>query len=229
MNHKNRNYLSKSQDLLLSLVAVVLFTANPLVFAENAQAATSVSGDKSVQASDGQRTESIAGDDAKPVKLKTKEEIYAGMLEAEKRKIEAGMPDPAIDNRKMVEQWGVEVLRVSYAADGFWLEFRFRVHDPEKANVLFDTKMKPYMESEASGVKLAVPTAAKVGALRTTNRGHNIKAGKIYNIMFSNPGFLVQPGQKVTVVSGDFKAEHLTVRGEHHNLEITRSPESESQ
>lgn len=230
MNYKNRNDLSKSQEIILSLVAVVLFMANPLVFAENAQAATSVSSKTSpVQAVDDEQSVSAESTDTATIKLKTKEEVYVGMLEAEKRKIEAGMPDPAIDNRKMVEQWGVEVLRVSYAADGFWLEFRFRVHDPEKANVLFDTKMKPYMESEANGVKLAVPTAAKVGALRTTNRGHNIKAGKIYNIMFSNPGFMVQPGQKVTVVSGDFKAEQLTVRGEHHNLAITRSPEPESQ
>ena len=57
---------------------------------------------------------------------------------------------------------------------------------------------------------------------RTTNRGHNIKAGKIYSIMFSNPGFVVQPGQPVTVAAGDFKAEHLTVRGSSHNLSVKR-------
>jgi hypothetical protein len=57
-----------------------------------------------------------------------------------------------------------------------------------------------------------VPSAAKVGALRTTNRQGNIKPGKIYNIMFANPGYHVKPGQKVSVVIGDFKVEHLTVK-----------------
>jgi hypothetical protein len=100
---------------------------------------------------------------------------------------------------------------VDNTADGFWLDFRFRVTDAEKALPLFDSRIKPYLESEQSGVKLAVPSAAKVGALRTTNRGHNVKPGKIYNIMFANPGFHVKPGQKVSVVIGDFKVEHLTV------------------
>jgi hypothetical protein len=152
--------------------------------------------------------------------LVTIEQVYAGMLEAEATRAAVARVDPGVDNAMMAEKWGVQVISVSYAADGFWLAFRFRVLDPDKANILFDTKLKPYLESESSGVKLAVPTAAKIGALRTTNRGHNVKAGKIYNIMFSNPGFHVQPGQKVSVVSGDFRAEHLTVRGAREYLSV---------
>lgn len=155
-------------------------------------------------------------------RLVTIEEVYTGMLEAEQRRATMARADPAVDNAKMAKQWGVQVISVSYAADGFWLGFRFRVIDPEKAQTLFDTKVKPYLESEANGVKLGVPNAAKIGALRTTNRGHNVKAGKIYNIMFSNPGFLVQPGQKVTVVAGDFRVENLTVRGSRENLSINK-------
>jgi hypothetical protein len=85
------------------------------------------------------------------------------------------------------------------------------VTDVQKALPLFDSRVKPYLESEQSRVKLAVPSGAKVGALRTTNRGRNIKPDKIYTIMFANPGFHVKPGQKVSVVIGDFKVEHLTV------------------
>ncbi|MEJ2691921.1 MAG: hypothetical protein P8166_02420 [Candidatus Thiodiazotropha sp.] len=162
----------------------------------------------------------------KPVKQPrrvTIEQVYTGMREAEQLRAAIARADPAVDNAMVAEKWGVQVISVSYAADGFWLGFRFRVLDPEKANDLFDTKIKPYLESEANGVKLGVPTAAKIGALRTTNRGHNIKAGKIYNIMFSNPGFQIQPGQKVTVVAGDFKVEHLTVRGSREYLSINQS------
>ncbi len=154
--------------------------------------------------------------------LVTVEEVYAGMLDAEQARTAVARVDPGVDNAMMAEKWGVQVISVSYAADGFWLAFRFRVLDPVKANMLFDSKFKPYLESESTGVKLAVPTAAKIGALRTTNRGHNVKAGKIYNIMFSNSGFQVQPGQKVSVVSGDFRAEHLTVRGAREYLSVNQ-------
>ncbi len=169
------------------------------------------------QSADERRAQSEA---LKAKGLVTIEEVYAGMLEAEQTRAAVARVDPGVDNAVMAEKWGVQVISVSYAADGFWLAFRFRVLDPVKANMLFDSKLKPYLESESTGVKLAVPTAAKIGALRTTNRGHNVKAGKIYNIMFSNPGFQVKPGQKVSVVSGDFRVEHLTVRGASEYLSI---------
>ncbi len=143
--------------------------------------------------------------------LVTPEQIYTTMIEAQRHRAKAMRPDPSVP-KSVAEQWGVEVIRVDNTAGGFWLGFRFRVTDVEKALPLFDSRIKPYLESERSGVKLAVPTAAKVGALRTTNRGHNIKPGKIYNIMFANPGFHVKPEQRVSVVIGDFKVEHLTVK-----------------
>jgi hypothetical protein len=152
--------------------------------------------------------------------LLTREAMLKGMIEAEKLRTAAVRPDSAINNKAMLEKWGVQVISVSYAADGFWLNFRFRVADPRKARALFDSKIKPYLESEATGVKMAVPSAAKIGALRTTDRGHNIQANKIYNIMFANPAFHVKPGQKVSVVVGDFKAEHMTVRGVRDNLSV---------
>ena len=140
----------------------------------------------------------------------TLEQMQAAMVEAERRQAEAMRPDPSVP-KAVTDQWGVEIIRVASAADGFWLDFRFRVTDVQKALPLFDSRIKPYLQSDQSGVKLAVPSAAKVGALRTTNRGGNIKPDKIYAIMFANPGRHVKPGQKVSVVIGDFKVEHLTV------------------
>ena len=154
--------------------------------------------------------EEAASDVASSPSLVTPEQVYTAMIEAEKRRAKAMRPDPSVPN-SVADQWGVQVIRVDNTANGFWLDFRFRVTDAKKALPLFDSRIKPYLESEHSGVKLAVPSAAKVGALRTTNRGHNVKPGKIYNIMFANPGFHVKPGQKVSVVIGDFKVEHLIV------------------
>ena len=49
----------------------------------------------------------------------------------------------------------------------------------------------------------------KVGALRPS--ALKPEAGRIYFILFNNTGDLVQSGNKVTIVSGDFRAEHLVV------------------
>ena len=130
------------------------------------------------------------------------------MIEAEKKRRALWRPDPAVPNT-LAEEWGVQVIGVHLTAGGYWLDFRFRVIDESKAGMLFDNRYKPYLEHD--GVRLGVPTAAKVGALRTTNRQGNIRNGKIYTIMFSNPGARIEPGHKVTVVAGEFKVEHLTV------------------
>jgi|GEM_PF-3240638 len=143
----------------------------------------------------------------------TLERIHTAMIEAEKRRVALTRPDAAVPP-SLIEQWGVQVIGVNYTAGGFLLDFRFRVLDASKAEVLFDSRIKPYLKSEQSGTKLSVPTAAKIGALRTSKRGPNIQDGKIYAMMFANPGYSVKPGQKVSVVVGDFSVEHLTVRGQ---------------
>jgi hypothetical protein len=143
--------------------------------------------------------------------LMTMEEVYKGIVEAERRRIELAEPERNMP-KSMIDEWGVQIISVSRTAKGAFLNFRFRVIDPKKASVLFDSKVQPYVESEVDGAKSTVPSANNVGYLRTTNRGHNIHAGKVYSIMFSNPGMHVKGGDKVTVVAGDFKAEHITVR-----------------
>ena len=68
------------------------------------------------------------------------------------------------------------------------------------------------MLAEKSDIKLPVPMAAKVGAFRPTNRGKNIKPDKTYYMVFGNPDSHVKAGEKISVVIGDFRAEHLTVQ-----------------
>jgi hypothetical protein len=96
-------------------------------------------------------------------------------------------------------------------AAGMMLDFRFRVVDADKALPLFDHRIKPYVVADKSDIKLPVPMAAKVGAFRPTNRGKNIKADKTYYMIFGNPDRYVKAGEKVTVVIGDFRLEHLMV------------------
>ena len=111
----------------------------------------------------------------------------------------------------MREEWGIEVLGIRLASADMMMDFRFRVHDAEKALSLFDHRIKPYLVVDRNNIKLPVPMAAKVGALRPTNRGNNIKADKNYFMIFGNPDRHVKAGETVTIVVGDFRVEHLLV------------------
>ena len=113
--------------------------------------------------------------------------------------------------KQLAEQWGVKLISLNLTSAGFMMDFRFRVLDADKALTLFDHRIKPYVVAERSNIKLPVPMAAKVGAMRPTNRGKNIKADKNYYMIFANPDRHVKRGEKVTVIIGDFKVEHLTV------------------
>jgi hypothetical protein len=108
------------------------------------------------------------------------------------------------------EQWGVKIESLRTSAAGNLLDFRFRIIDPEKASYLVDRRNKAYMIDQASGKVLSVPTTAKVGPMRQTVRYGLPKKDRIYFILFGNP-HLIKPGDKATVVIGDFKAENIVV------------------
>lgn len=103
---------------------------------------------------------------------------------------------------------GIKILSVRLSAKGSIVDFRYKLVDPQKARPLFDRKVNPYLLDSASGTRLVVPTAPKVGALRTTK---NPVAGRHYFLLFGNPGGIVKKGSKVSVVVGDLKSEELVV------------------
>jgi hypothetical protein len=105
-------------------------------------------------------------------------------------------------------RYGVDHLQVRSTASGASLEFRYRVLDGEKARILNDKRATPYMIDWQTGNRLLVPTMEKIGALRQVV---NPEVGREYWMVFSNPGKLVKPGQRVDVVVGAFKVEGLTV------------------
>jgi hypothetical protein len=107
-----------------------------------------------------------------------------------------------------MRRFGVDHLHVRYISSGSSLEFRYRVVDPDKAQILTDKRAKPFMVDQTTGNKLAVPTMEKIGELRQTATP---ELGHEYWMVFSNPGKLVKPGQRVDVMIGPFRAEGLTV------------------
>ncbi|MBI5889604.1 MAG: hypothetical protein HZB47_02865 [Nitrosomonadales bacterium] len=103
----------------------------------------------------------------------------------------------------------MEGLRLSSA--GYILDFRYRVIDPDKAAPLMDRKTRPYLLDEASGAQLGVPDTAKLGQLRTTGR-NKVVTDQDYFILFANPGRYVQAGNRMTLVMGGLRIEHITVQ-----------------
>jgi hypothetical protein len=108
-------------------------------------------------------------------------------------------------------RWGVEVVALRPSAAGRIIDFRYRVIDPAKAAPLVDRTVDAYLVDERRGVTLGVP-AGKVGPLRQTLRSGQPPAGRVLFVLFSNPGGLIQSGDRVTVVMGDFKAKDLRVQ-----------------
>ena len=106
------------------------------------------------------------------------------------------------------EAWGIQVEAIRLSAEGYMLDFRYRVIDPAKAQALLDRNEKAHIIDQVSGAKFIVPSPPKVGPLRTSNPP---QAGRTYFILFANPGQYIKQGNKVTVVIGDFKIEDLTV------------------
>jgi hypothetical protein len=108
----------------------------------------------------------------------------------------------------MRRQWGIEILYVRQTAAGYMLEFRYKVHDAEKAKPLFERQTKPLLTHVRTGAQMVVPTPAKTGALRNSNPPLD---DHTYWMFFANPGKFIQAGEQVNIEIGDFRAEGLVV------------------
>ncbi len=124
-----------------------------------------------------------------------------------------GTPAPP-DTRTSVspdaEHWGITITSLRLSAANTLIDLRYRVNDPQKARFLGDRQIKPYLIDEATGHKLPVPSFPKTGSLRQTAVA--LEPGRIYFVLFSNPGRFVQSGNRVTLVAGDFRASNLMVQ-----------------
>jgi len=104
--------------------------------------------------------------------------------------------------------WGVDIAGVRRVSSGYMLRLSYRVVDAEKARPLFDKKSRPYLIDNKTGARLAVPAMENVGELRQTAAP---VADRTYFVIFGNPGKLVEPGSRVSIVIGDFRADDVVV------------------
>jgi hypothetical protein len=110
------------------------------------------------------------------------------------------------------DQFGVALQGIRLSANGYVVDFRYRVLDADKALPLVDRTKKAFLLHQPSGMALAVPEAPTIGPLRQTEKFGKPQAGRTYVVLFANAGKLVQAGDRVTVVIGDFRVPDLVVQ-----------------
>ncbi len=108
--------------------------------------------------------------------------------------------------QEIEQAWGVKLVGLRHTASGYMLDLRFRVIDPEKAAPLLSRKIDRFVIVEKSGAILRVPSTEKLGQLRSAvSTPDMVKRDRVYAALFANPGRHVAPGDKVTLVLGDFR------------------------
>ncbi|WP_372683483.1 hypothetical protein [Desulfosarcina sp.] len=106
------------------------------------------------------------------------------------------------------EKWGIRFESIRLTGADHFVDFRFRVIDPLKAGNLLSRKDAAYLLHEPTGKAFPVPVT-KVGPLRATAVGP--KPGRSYVILVSNVNKIIQQGDPVTVVIGEFKTAGLRI------------------
>ena len=105
----------------------------------------------------------------------------------------------------LLERSGVRVVQVAATGGGGLLDLRFQVVDPDRAAAVHDAETPPALVDERTG-----------GAIAGLFMGHahlgRLKAGVTYYLVFENPGSLVRRGDRVSVVLGPARLEHVLVR-----------------
>lgn len=104
--------------------------------------------------------------------------------------------------------WGVDIVGVRPVSSGLMLALRYRVLDPDKAKLLNDRQSKAYLRDEASGAVFSVPAMENIGELRS---GAAPEADRTYFMIFGNPGRIVKPGSRVSIVVGARHIDDLIV------------------
>lgn len=106
------------------------------------------------------------------------------------------------------EELGMRVTAVRLTGAGHFIDFRYRVMDPEKAKAVLSRKAKASLMDQATGTVLPV-SMTKLGQMRGTT--FEPKEGRQYVILFNNANQAVRHGAKVSVIIGGAKLEDLIV------------------
>jgi hypothetical protein len=120
-------------------------------------------------------------------------------------------PEEAFGAGRVVDKFGVRLTGVRLTANGYVVDLRYRVLDPDKAQGLLDRKVRPVLVDETTGNRFYVPVPPTVGALRQTSRNKVIHTDRDYFMLFANPDRKLQAGSKVALYVGEERFGSLLV------------------
>jgi hypothetical protein len=124
---------------------------------------------------------------------------------------EPAPPAPEKEARRfpaVEEQWGIRPLTLRLTGADHFLDFRYRILDPEKASGMMGRDQKAYLIHETSGTRLPVPIT-KLGPLKGSSQ--NPKPDRVYAVLFNNLGKVAGGGDPVTIVIGKMRLEGMSV------------------
>jgi hypothetical protein len=122
-----------------------------------------------------------------------------------------------VDSKKAIKladlkkTFGVELVGLRRSAAGHILDLGYRIIDRDKAKPFVEGRIKPYLVDRDRKLLLHVPSAQKVGKLRQQHL--SARPDFVYFMLFGNIGRLVQAGDHVTVVFGNFRIDDVIVQG----------------
>ena len=111
----------------------------------------------------------------------------------------------AVSPAQLAERSGIRVIRVAATGGGGLLDLRYEVVNPDAAAVLHDPKTPPALVDERSGLVIGQLLMGHMHKGRP-------KAGLTNYLIFMNPGDAVRRGDRVSVVLGPARLEHVRVR-----------------
>jgi hypothetical protein len=112
-----------------------------------------------------------------------------------------------ISNDQLEAQYGVRVTLISVIAVGGIVDFRYKVTDPARADILFqDPANKPILTAMDSGHTLS-PTQ-----MSRHHRQMAAKRGAVPFMFFPNVNHVVKTGTPVSVSFGKIKVEPITAQ-----------------
>lgn len=101
--------------------------------------------------------------------------------------------------------WGIRMTHVAVTGNGGLVDVRFQVIDPDKALGIHDPEGLPILVDEASGYALMQP------GVHADHEVREYRAGGTYYLLYQNNYGLLKPGNRVTILMGELKLEHVIV------------------
>jgi hypothetical protein len=108
-----------------------------------------------------------------------------------------------VDADGLAARYGIKVNLLALVAAGGLVELRYQVVDPDKADpLLHDDDLHPALVVEETGATLVLTSAKHHHSTET-------ELGGTYFILFANAHNAIHVGDRVTLVLGEVRIEHL--------------------